>query len=558
MRAIDLHTHSNRSDGSLSPSEVVELAVSKGLAAVALTDHDTTAGLDEAASYARGKDIKFIPGIEFSTGYGEKDIHIVGLYIKYDDPMFQEYLSEFVKSRIDRNIKMCKNLHDMAGINISYEELQAENPDSVVTRAHYACYLIEHGYVKSHREAFDRYLGDNTKYFVSRKKITPEKAIDLILKAGGVPILAHPILYHMSSANLDILVSKCKDAGLVGIEGLYSTYKPADERQIKKLADKYHLLISGGSDFHGDNKPGLELGTGYGHLFVPEELLSPIRAAAGKTNTKTNIKILFADLDGTLLTSEKTVTPYTYSVLKRFCESGGIFVLSSGRPLKSILEVRDKSGLNFPGVMISACNGSLIYDCDKKTAVVEKRLSKEIIDEVQKYADEHKTHVHTYTDESIITERIDSEIELYTKHVHMPVVTVDRLSRGLDLDPFKMLAIDIGNHDRLAEFGRGLVKALDGRVQVVFSNPNYLEIIRPDAGKGNGVRIICDVLGIPLSDSYAAGDSDNDISMLEAAGCGIAMKNGTPNAIAASDHVTDADNDHDGLAHFIEDFMLQQ
>ena len=193
MRAVDLHTHSNRSDGSMSPTELIDHALEINLAAIALTDHDTTAGLDEAASYAAGKDIEFVPGIEFSTEYNKKDIHIVGLYIRYDDPGFQDYLQEFVKSRIERNIKMCKNLQDMAGIDITYEKLQSENPDSVITRAHYARYLIEHGYVKCHSEAFDRYLGDHTKYFVSREKITPEKAIDLILKAGGVPILAHPI-----------------------------------------------------------------------------------------------------------------------------------------------------------------------------------------------------------------------------------------------------------------------------------------------------------------------------------------------------------------------------
>jgi predicted metal-dependent phosphoesterase TrpH len=280
LKAIDLHTHSTRSDGSYSPSELIKYAAQKGLSAIALTDHDTVAGLDEASACAADEDIEFVPGIEFSTEYNKRDVHIVGLYISYDSPGFNAWLDEFVQSRIVRNRKMCDNLRIQAGIDISFDRLTAEYPGSVITRAHYADYLIKHGYVKCHTEAFDRFLGDHTRYFIPREKVTPEKAIDLILNAGGVPILAHPILYHMSDENLDLLVSRCRDAGLMGIEALYSTYKPADERQITRLARKYGLLISGGSDFHGTNKPGLDLGSGYGHLFVPEDILGPIREAS--------------------------------------------------------------------------------------------------------------------------------------------------------------------------------------------------------------------------------------------------------------------------------------
>ncbi len=283
MKAIDLHTHSTRSDGSYTPSELIDYAVEKGLAAIALTDHDTTAGLDEAAAHAKGKNIEFVPGIEFSTEYNRKDVHIVGLYINYGSPEFNSCLEEFVQSRIDRNHKMCDNLREIAGIDISFEALQAEYPDSVITRAHYAGYLLKHGYVKCNSEAFDRYLGDHTKYFVPREKVTPEKAIELILNAGGIPVLAHPVLYHLSNDRLDCLVKRCREAGLMGIEAIYSTYKPADERQIRRLAEKYGLLISGGSDFHGVNKPGLDLARGYGHLFIPEDILAPIRLAAHRS-----------------------------------------------------------------------------------------------------------------------------------------------------------------------------------------------------------------------------------------------------------------------------------
>lgn len=276
MGQIDLHVHSTRSDGSLTPTELVNYAIEKGLEAFALTDHDTVDGIDEALKAAKGKNIEVIPGIEYSTEYNNRDVHIVGLFIDHKSPAFTNYLGKFKQSRTDRNHKLCANLQN-AGINISYEALQNEFPDSVITRAHYAKHLIENGYVKSMTEAFDRYLGDHTPYFVHREKITPEEVIDVTLKAGGVPVLAHPTLYKLGQEQLDILVSTLKANGLKGIECIYSTYTPQDEHRIKALAQKYDLLPSGGSDFHGNAKPGLDLGTGYGKLYVPSQLLNDLR-----------------------------------------------------------------------------------------------------------------------------------------------------------------------------------------------------------------------------------------------------------------------------------------
>lgn len=282
MKSVDLHTHSNKSDGSLSPSALVDLALEKGVAAFALTDHDTTDGLDEAIAYAKDKPIEVIPGIELSSEYHGKDIHIVGLYIDHHCDNFLSRIQEFRDSRVTRNEKMCNNLKE-AGIDISFEKLTNEYPESVITRAHYAKYLFKHGYVKSLPEAFDRYVGDHCKYFVPREKITPSQAVELILSSGGIPVLAHPILYGMSSTQLDILVSSLKEVGLVGIEAIYSTYKPADEREIRKLAAKYDLAISGGSDFHGTAKPDISLGTGKGKLFVPEEVLTNLKKRKQET-----------------------------------------------------------------------------------------------------------------------------------------------------------------------------------------------------------------------------------------------------------------------------------
>jgi len=290
--AIDLHVHSNCSDGTYSPKELLDYAMKKGLSAIALTDHDTVDGLDEIMSYAkqlRNTTItsdgsassanvipEIIPGIEFSTEYEGKDIHILGLYIDHKSDAFKIPLREFVHSRILRNQKMCCLLQK-AGIDITYEKLLKEFPDCVITRAHYASYLLKYGYIKNINEAFEHYIGDHCPYFVPREKVTPQQAVSLILSAKGIPVLAHPPLYHMSTQRLNTLVSLLKEAGLMGIEAIYSTYSASEERDMRKLAKQYDLLISGGSDFHGKNKPNLDLGNGYGKLYVDYSILEAIK-----------------------------------------------------------------------------------------------------------------------------------------------------------------------------------------------------------------------------------------------------------------------------------------
>ena len=286
MRAVDLHVHSLKSDGSLTPSELVDKALSLNLRAFALTDHDCTDGLPEAMEYAKDKDVEVIPGIELSTGYNGKDVHIVGLDIDYKNESLQKWLTDFRASRDLRNQKMCDKLRNEAGIDISYETLKATDPGAVITRSHYAKFLFAHGYVKSIREAFDRYIGDHARYYVPREKIDPREAVKVILLSGGIPVLAHPILYHLTKKQLSELASMLKEAGLIGIEAIYSTYAPSDEREIKALAKEYDLAISGGSDYHGVVKPGLEMGTGYGKLFVPEDVLDNLRLKKKQTENE--------------------------------------------------------------------------------------------------------------------------------------------------------------------------------------------------------------------------------------------------------------------------------
>lgn len=280
---IDLHVHSTASDGSFSPAQLVDYAIEKGLSAFALTDHDSVAGLDEAITYAEelkktGINVpEVIPGIEFSTEYAGKDIHIVGLYIDYHHKDLQKHLYDFVHSREIRNEKMCNMLREGTGMDISFEKLQKAFPGSVITRAHYAMYMLEHGYIKHRDEAFERYISDNSPYFLPREKITPADAIQLIKTLNGIPVLAHPILYHFSNQRLDKLVAELKEAGLMAIEAIYSTYSSSEEREMRSLAAKYHLAISGGSDFHGNNKPGLDMGNGYGSLFIHSDILKELK-----------------------------------------------------------------------------------------------------------------------------------------------------------------------------------------------------------------------------------------------------------------------------------------
>lgn len=570
MNIVDLHVHSNKSDGSLTPTELVHLAVEKGLSAFALTDHDTTDGLSEAmqaaADYNRQLSagtlpplasnkapvpLEVIPGIEFSTEYEGKDIHIVGLYIDYEAPFFKEQIQAFVDSRIARNQKMCANLQK-AGIDISYEKLLAAFPGSIITRGHYARYLLEHGYVKSMPEAFDRYVGDHTKYFVPREKVTPAQAVELILKANGIPVLAHPILYHMSDARLDALVSSLAKAGLMGIEAIYSTYNAAEERQMRALAAKYDLCISGGSDFHGANKPKLELATGYGKLFIPAEVLDHLKKRLQRnhtimTNTNTP-KIFFTDLDGTLLTKEKQITPATMAALEAWTAAGNKFVVCTGRAMDSAKDVKNTLGLNFPGTYLIGYNGGEIYDCENDKIVSRITLTMEQVALVIKVAKEHGIHCHTYTDHNIISSADDEELHYYQRAIHTPAIICEDIISALDKPPCKFVAIELYDKEKIENFRKSLQPLVEGQLNLLYSNERYLEIFPACSGKGVGVQRLCEYLNIPVSNALAAGDESNDISMIETAGIGIAMQNATDAVKAIADVITEADNDHDGLA----------
>lgn len=284
MKYIDLHVHSNASDGSMQPSEVVTLAYESGLSAFALTDHDTLQGIEEAMQQAKllqteGKEIRVIPGVEISVAYKKKDIHMLGLLIDYKNPILCNTLADARAERISRNEKMAANLRN-AGIDISLEALTKFcGKDTVLTRAHFANYLTAHHYTKNNKDAFDKYLNETTPYYVPRNYMAPKDAIALILQADGIPVLAHPLLYHLPEAELDFLISQLTSYGLMGIETIYSSNTGFDEGILRRYANKYHLLMTGGSDFHGLAKPDISIGTGRGNLKIPYSLLTNLENA---------------------------------------------------------------------------------------------------------------------------------------------------------------------------------------------------------------------------------------------------------------------------------------
>ena len=272
MRNIDLHVHSNYSDGSETTEELVKLAIKANLAAFALTDHDTTDGyrsLSEAASrhnagLPKDEQLEVLPGVEISAAYKSGDIHILGLLVEPDNDEFNALLKEAEKERIARNIKMVENLKN-AGLPISYDEIVAASPDSIITRAHFGKYLVEKGIVKDYPSA------------VARKFTKPKDAIEGIIKAGGVPVLAHPIIYRLPIPELEALVDTLKGYGLRGIETIYSSHSKQDEDYVRGLAKRKGLLITGGSDFHGKPKPAISMGVGRGNLRIPYSILENLR-----------------------------------------------------------------------------------------------------------------------------------------------------------------------------------------------------------------------------------------------------------------------------------------
>ena len=263
----DLHTHSYFSDGTDSPSELLKKAIALGLSAVALTDHNTVAGLPEFLQAADGKDILAVPGVEISTGYNGKELHIVGLFLnpgRFEE--VTEFLSAINQRKEESNKQLIENLHN-AGYVLCYDEIAAKH-QGIINRAVIAAELLEKGYISESKEAFKGLLSAKNGYYQPPERIPAQKAIAFLHSIGAVPVLAHPFL-NMQAEELTEFIQKAKPCGLAAMETHYSTYSPEITSLASGITKEYNLLESGGSDYHGKNKTDIALGIGRGELAVP-------------------------------------------------------------------------------------------------------------------------------------------------------------------------------------------------------------------------------------------------------------------------------------------------
>ncbi len=270
---IDLHMHSIYSDGSCTPAGLVSMACEKGLYAIALTDHDTVEGVPEFVQAAEDTPVNVIPGVEISSVYNGKEVHILGYNVDYKDEILKDKLDHLAALRYERDEKMCELLN-REGIDISMPELRARFSSRVITRAHFAIYIVEKEYCKEKKEAFKKYLADGAPCYIPRYKLPMEDTQELISRAGGICSIAHPVNYKMSDEEYMEFFKYARSIGIGGIEAYHSNNKPGDTEKFKKMANELGMYITGGSDFHGDLKPDIEIGTGRGDLMIPGSLLN--------------------------------------------------------------------------------------------------------------------------------------------------------------------------------------------------------------------------------------------------------------------------------------------
>ena len=266
-RRCDLHCHSGFSDGSLTPAELVELAEKQGLSALALTDHNTSAGLKEFMEAGKDSPVITVPGCEFSTEWKEKEIHIVGLFFqeKYWNEI-EDFLELSHIAKINSNLALIANLN-RAGYQVSEEEASALTKGDF-NRSHIARVLMKKGYVHSVQEAFDTLLKEGKGFYTPAKKLSPMAVIRFIKVYGATAVMAHPFL-NLSLEELKVFLPEAKEAGMDAIETLYTEFDEETTKTAIALAEQYGLKQSGGSDFHGAAKPDIFLGTGRGNLNIP-------------------------------------------------------------------------------------------------------------------------------------------------------------------------------------------------------------------------------------------------------------------------------------------------
>jgi predicted metal-dependent phosphoesterase TrpH len=281
MGRIDLHSHTDRSDGTEPPREVVRLAAEAGLEALAITDHDTTDGLVEARAAAAEHGLELITGCEISTQGPSGSVHILGYGFAEDDPALQALLLRIRGDRARRNAAMIEKLASL-GMPMTLDEVERHAAGEIVARPHFVEAMLARGYVEGRQEAYEKWIGDQGPGYVVVEMPSPVDAIRAIREAGGASVLAHPRQLHLdSSGRLRDMVQELVDAGLDGLEVQHPSHKPAQRKRYRRLATDLDLVPTGGSDFHGAHKPHVAIGAGDGTIEVQSETWDLLRARIG-------------------------------------------------------------------------------------------------------------------------------------------------------------------------------------------------------------------------------------------------------------------------------------
>jgi predicted metal-dependent phosphoesterase TrpH len=277
---IDLHTHSRASDGSLTPSELIRSARERGLSAIALTDHDTIDGLEEAREEAVRQGIEFIPGIEFDIGYEpvavNGEFHLLGLGLDHIGSGFREALAEIWRKREDRNLRILERIKEELGVDVDYEEVRAISGGGALGRPHFATLLVNRGIVKSREQAFAQYLGKGRPLYIAKEKLEFALALRMIREAGGIPVLAHPMSLYIAWGRLPAFIADLVAQGLAGIEAWHPTARVRACKRLEELGRSLGLYITAGSDFHGSSRPDRKLGITAGDRKIEESWLDSI------------------------------------------------------------------------------------------------------------------------------------------------------------------------------------------------------------------------------------------------------------------------------------------
>ena len=274
----DLHTHSVFSDGTDTPAEILRLSIDADLSAVALCDHNTVDGLPDFLAAADGKPLTAIPGAEFSVDFEGTEVHLLGLFLPESHfAEITERMQEVMARKEQSNIELIESLR-RAGYALDYNEIKSPTPNGKINRAHIAAALTKRGYTGSIKEAFQTLLSPAAGHYREPKRIDLFEMIDYLSSIYAAPVLAHPLL-NLSVEDLTRLLPRAKQTGMIGMECVYSLYDSARTQTSMALADTYGLLYSGGSDYHGANKPDIQIGVGRGDLRIPAEWASSIRAA---------------------------------------------------------------------------------------------------------------------------------------------------------------------------------------------------------------------------------------------------------------------------------------